>query len=165
MIENLNKALDYLDKGTRLLSAEQLSTQELDAVIERLVEVRLLRDRAKHLTGTMNILHERLRNDVVPAALERAGLTTAGHRLGRVVLKTRTSASILKDHRGEAYTWLRTHGLGGLIIETVNAQSLSGAAGELIEQGKELPDTFFKTSIYTYASLALRGRANKEDDE
>jgi hypothetical protein len=164
MIENLNKALDYIEKGIRLLSAEKLSTAKLDAVIARLVEVRMLRDRAKGMTGQVNFLHERLRQEVVPAAMERAGLTTAGHRLGRVVLATRTSASIIPDHRPQAYTWLRTHGLGGLIIETVNAQSLSGAARELIEAGKELPDDFFKTSIHTYASLALRGRANKEDD-
>lgn len=68
-----------------------------------------------------------------------------GNRMTRTA---RVLASIISDPTGEilkrAYKWLRDNELGPLIKETVNSSSLSAAAKELMENGKELPDDLFK---------------------
>lgn len=166
MLDNINKAMDYIEKALDLLdgSTEKLAeSTDLDGLITRFVEVRALKDRAKEVNSTVNGIAERLASEFLPAALGRVGLTTASHRLGRVALTSRTSATILD--KPQAFTWLRAHKLGELIIETVNAQTLSATAADLMERGDELPDKIFKVSIHTYASLTKPGAARKTRGE
>jgi hypothetical protein len=52
------------------------------------------------------------------------------------------------------FDYLRANGAEGLIIETVNSQTLAAYAKELsTEEGKELPADVFKTGIMTYTSI------------
>lgn len=79
----------------------------------------------------------------------------------RVTRLTRLFASIIGDEKEAAYKWLRDNGYDALIKETVNASSLSSAAKELIETGKELPDDLFsmasKNGVSITALKAKRG--------
>jgi len=71
--------------------------------------------------------------------------------VGRVSLGTRWSASMPDKEAG--FDWLRQNEHGGVIQETVNAQTLGALAKELNEEGQELPAPTFTTNIMTYTSI------------
>ena len=71
--------------------------------------------------------------------------------VGRVTLGTRWSASMTDKQAG--LHWLRQNGNGGVIQETVNAQTLGALAKELNNEGIELPAPTFTTNIMTYTSI------------
>lgn len=52
-----------------------------------------------------------------------------------------------------AYWWLRLNGMGSLITETINASTLSAAARKQMEDGKDLPETYFKVDIVPNTSV------------
>lgn len=166
-IDNTLFALQYLERATHILEQQTLRLAQeggLDELIARFAAIRELRDTTKTLHAAINAIAERLADDLVPQALRNNRVTTITHAVGRVALTTRVSASIL-DREG-AYQWLRGHDLGALIIETVNSQTLSATARSLLEQGDELPDDLFKTSMHTFATLTRPGpsktRAQKD---
>jgi hypothetical protein len=55
--------------------------------------------------------------------------------------------------KAAGFEWLRQHGHGGVIQETVNAQTLGALAKELNNDGTELPAPTFTTNIMTYTSV------------
>lgn len=77
-------------------------------------------------------------------------LTVEG--VGRCIVSYRYSCSMLNKDAG--FQWLRNNGHGGLIQETVNAQTLGSFAKNLIEtEGKDMPDDIFKTGQSPYTSI------------
>lgn len=77
-------------------------------------------------------------------------LTVEG--VGRCTVSYRYSCSMLNKDTG--FKWLRDNGHGGLIQETVNAQTLGSFAKNLIEtEGKDMPDDIFKTGQSPYTSI------------
>ena len=55
----------------------------------------------------------------------------------------------------EALPWLREHGLGGLVKETVHAGTLSAAVKDLASQGEPIPPSI---RVYEKPILSIRGR-------
>lgn len=165
IIEQIERALDYIEREKRTLVAETRVMDRpgigLETLITRFAEVRDLHARLKGITTGVNQLAEFLSYELVPLAMERTGFTTVNHEVGRVSVATRTSASILPEHRERAFGWLRDNGLGDLIIETVNAQTLGATAAGLIQAGGELPDDIFKTTVKTYTSITKPGANRK----
>ena len=76
-----------------------------------------------------------------------------GHRMSRTA---RVFASILPGLTDNAFKWLRDNNYGSLIKETVNSSSLSGAAKELLANGKELPDDTFRTHTKDGVSITRK---------
>jgi hypothetical protein len=75
----------------------------------------------------------------------------------RFGLSSRYSAKILDKLR--AFEWLRSQGQGGLITETVNAQTLGAFAGNWIEeQGMDLPNDIFEVKQSTYTTVTKAGK-------
>lgn len=93
--------------------------------------------------------------EYVPDALRRAGVKSIRvEDVGNVVISHRFSCSIREGMQDDAFSWLKSNGHGGLIKETVNSNTLSAFAKNLIEdEGKELPDNIFKTSSSPYTSI------------
>ena len=56
-------------------------------------------------------------------------------------------ASIPADHRDMAYEWLRKHGLGDVISNTVNGSTLKAMVKEQISIGHHLPEDLFKVMM------------------
>lgn len=65
--------------------------------------------------------------------------------------QTRVYASVNEPE--EAFTWLRHHGLEGIIKETVNANTLSAAIRELKDDGEIIPESI---RVYEKPSLSVR---------
>lgn len=81
----------------------------------------------------------------------------SGNRMTRTA---RVFASILTDATGaiqaRAFEWLRANDLAPLIKETVNSSSLSGAAKEMLENGRELPEDLFKVHTKDGVSITRK---------
>jgi hypothetical protein len=71
--------------------------------------------------------------------------------VGRVTVNDHWSASILNREAG--FDWLRKTGNEGLIIETVNAQTLGAFAKEEVKAKRPLPDDIFKVTARPYISI------------
>lgn len=77
----------------------------------------------------------------------------SGDRMSRT---SRIFASIVTGKSEDAYAWLRANEYGALIKETVNSSSLSAAAKELIENGKELPEDLFNSHYKDGVSITRK---------
>jgi hypothetical protein len=73
----------------------------------------------------------------------------------RVTKTSRVFASILPEVKDEAFQWLEENEFGSLIKPTVNASSLSAAAKELMENGKELPEDYFRCHMKNGVSITV----------
>jgi len=96
----------------------------------------------------------------LPEAFEDEGIksftTTDGYR---VTVSQLLRASCNKDHKFEAYQWLRENGFENIVTETVNAGTLSSVARMLLEgtdpdaEVHELPDELFNVNITPTTSV------------
>lgn len=135
-IEKLTSQLEREMQDARKRGAIPLA--RCFTVFHRLMSV--MSDKLKPLSAvfeTFKVLH-------VPEAFETAGVTHVPLDIGyRVQVSYILRASIRKDMRDEAYKWLHRHHKD-MIVETVNASSLSALARTLREeQNKALPDRYF----------------------
>jgi hypothetical protein len=89
----------------------------------------------------------------MPARLDAEECKTFNTDDSRVTRTAKVYASIPGDKREAAYQWLRDNGYEGLIQETVNSSSLSGAAKEMMANGNELPEDLF--SVHTKDGISI----------
>lgn len=74
----------------------------------------------------------------------------------RITKLTKVLASVVSGQNEAAHAWLRANGYEALIKETVNSSSLSGAAKEMLENGKELPEDIFRTHFKDSISITRK---------
>jgi len=75
-------------------------------------------------------------------------------------LSTRTWASPVPERKAELYSWLKDHGFGDLVQETVNTQTLSAWVREQTEEA-ELPEDLRQLiNVYEKQTVNIR-RASK----
>ncbi len=114
-----------------------------------------------------------LKQVVMIEILDAAKVKTFNTDRFRVSKTTRLNASMLKvdedgnplvipdgqDYAGNplGYKWLVDNGYESLIKPVVNASSLSATAKELIENGRELPEEFFKVHSQPDISVTKKG--------
>ena len=147
--------LDDLDNRQREL-ANSAPPTNLGDLITHFDALRNLHARLKEISADVNQYADRLSSTLVPEAMGAAGFTTVNHpAVGRVSISSRVSASMVEKYG--AMLWLRTHGLGDLIIETVNSNTLSAQARAMLEAGDELPPEYFNISTKTYTSITKPG--------
>lgn len=108
--------------------------------------------------GLFKSIYGPFKSEVVPNVFEDKGIDktlplTEGYR---VTVSTRLYASLPAANKQRGMEWLRKNGLGDLIQETVNAQTLSATAATMMEdEGKELPEDIFSVHM-KYNTSAVR---------
>ena len=147
--EIIHKRLEAI----RALSALRMAyTDEMDAIKDDGAEasdlipfygsirktLELLMVEMDKLTG----LHDHLKFGAIPQTFERDDIrvftTTQGDR---VHITTDTLASILKDERDQAYSWLRQNNHGDIIVEYIFPGTLSAFAKSWMnDTGKDFPE-------------------------
>lgn len=121
-------------------------------VIRHYDSLRQINAAIKESREVLSQIEERLSREYVPEVMRAHQIKTITvEGVGRVSLGTRWSASI--PDKATGFDWLRANGHGGVIQETVNAQTLGALAKELNNEGKELPAPIFTTGIMTYTSI------------
>lgn len=137
-----------------------VATNDHVEVIRHFDHLRKVNDKIKEAQAALVEMAERLSREYVPDVMRAAGIrSTTIEGVGRVSLSNRWSCSMLDKQVG--MNWLRGNGAEGLIQETVNAMTLAAYAKSLSEeQGMDLPQDIFKTSIMTYTSITKAGVIN-----
>lgn len=139
---NLTQRIDELRKGGHLPPVLKFF-YHVQAIYEQLDETR------KAIYAQL----EGMSRNVIPEMMSEQGIKTISlEDIGyRFTVNARLSASIADKAKG--YDWLREHGHGDLIQETVNSSSLSAFAKSFIaEKGQDLPPEIFKVSTMRFTS-------------
>jgi hypothetical protein len=151
-LAGLCKLLTAITGEIRDQTHEAVATNDHIVVIKHYNDLRLLTAQIKEAREALEGIEMQLSREQVPDVMRAhnvRNITVEG--VGRVTLGTRWSASMLDKQ--SAFTWLRDNNHGGVIQETVNAQTLGALAKELNDSGVELPTDTFKTSVMTYTSI------------
>lgn len=147
-----NKKLDsLLERATR----DATATIEAANIPDAVTYFAELRDTVKALAAKMSALQslvDTLSQDMLPTLFNNQGVKTIKvDDVGRVSINDRWTASML--NKSEALGWLRQTGNEGLIIETVNAQTLGAFAKEEAIAKRPLPSDVFKVNTVPYTSI------------
>jgi hypothetical protein len=144
--------LTDLSETIRVETNEVVAGGDHIAIIKHYDKLRQATALIKESREALAKLEETLSREQIPAAMRGAGVRTLTiEGVGRVSLGTRWSASI--TNKSEGFDWLRGNGHGGVIQETVNAQTLGALAKEMGQDGLELPAPTFTTNVMTYTSV------------
>lgn len=123
-----------------------------------------LRDTVDDLSKRMSALKKHvdaLSYDILPTLFTNANVKTINViGLGNVTINVRWSATMLDKEKG--MEWLRETGNQGLIIPTVNAQTLTAFAKTEALAGKSLPSDLFRVGTSQLVSIRKSGVSNDE---
>jgi hypothetical protein len=148
-------AADKLDSFLERAQRDTAKTIEHADIPEAVVYFAELRDTVKRLAEKTTALQkhiDELSQQSLPTLFENANVQTIKiDGVGRVSVNDRWSASMLDKETG--LSWLRQTGNQGLIIETVNAQTLGAFAKDETKAGRSLPSDIFRVSSTPYISI------------
>ncbi len=158
LAHRINAGIEALTNEFKALAREGSAADMARAF----VGVRKLKDLLKENETNFGKLYALLAEVMLPEAIEKSGQTHVPLAEGwRVGVSQNMRASIPPAKRQEAWQWLRDNGLGDLITETVNAQTLSSAAKVRLEdQGLDMPEDLFNVQMVPNTSVTAI-RSNK----
>jgi hypothetical protein len=127
-------------------------------IIRHYSQLRAATERIAEARKALDEMEVQLSREYVPDAMRAAKVKTVTiEGIGRVSLSNRFSCSIIAEPKTIGHEWLRNNGHGALVQETVNSSTLSSFAKNLTEEeGKELPEDIFKTSVMTFTSITKK---------
>jgi len=146
------EALDDLFKFAEIETGKAIENNDIPLAVQYFDnlrnEVQILEEKVTRLQKCVNTLSYEL----LPTMFTNQGVRTITVRdVGRVTVNVRWNASMPDKQRG--MEWLRKTGNEGLIIETVNAQTLGAFARTEALAGRPLPEDSFKVSAAPYISI------------
>ena len=150
----------------RMLTAALMTAREQDDLIPAYIKVfrvsRDVKDDIEEAMKPINAVVEELRSKKLPEAFDMAESRTHTMENGdRVTINQRVTARIKASMRDAAFARLRKNKKKEIIVETVNASTLSALAGSLLEENKSLPSEIFEVDVLPQASLT-RGKGTKK---
>ena len=152
---NLRTVCNLLTQATSTVRDETeqvVDSSDHIAIIKHYDSLRQVTALIKESREALAQIEEKLSREQVPEVMRANNIRTITvEGVGRVSLGTRWSASM--PDKAAGFEWLRANEHGGVIQETVNAQTLGALAKELNEEGTELPAPTFTTNIMTYTSI------------
>ncbi len=152
VLNRLCSSLSEVAGWIRDETSQEVATNDPVKVIKHYDKIRQVNAAIKESREALGQIEEKLSREYVPDVMRAHNIkTTTIEGVGRVSLGTRWSASM--PDKGAGFEWLRAQGHGGVIQETVNAQTLGALAKELNSEGAELPSPTFTTNIMTYTSI------------
>lgn len=136
-----------------IMNREKEVTELIDRFKQLLDKKDQLAEQTKENNAAVIECRDRLAQAMVDAEIDQVGRHGINWKL-----KTTTKFSKKAGMDEPLFELLRQHGLGSLIRETVNAQTLQGAMSELAaENADELPDDFAQViNVYEYLDISHR---------
>ena len=162
--------MDTISMQSKLASARDVATMAADeaergfrasesaSLTEKLVYFYHLKELAKSVNDEVKRLNkvvERFNKGVIPEAIEESGMD-----LVRVPDVARSFYPLVKHsasmvNKVKAFEWLRGQGAESLIVETVNASTLSAYLKDMLEnQGIEPPEDIIRLSTYRITGMS-----------
>lgn len=151
-LSDICNALSKITTQIRSETDEAVGSDDHIRVIKHYDQLRLANELIKESREALSQIEEKLSREQIPGVMRShniKNITIEG--VGRVALGTRWSASMPDKEAG--FKWLRANEHGGVIQETVNAQTLGALARELNDDGIELPKPTFVTNVMTYTAI------------
>ena len=151
--------IDHLVQDVAILvnSSKTAAHRSIEDAVSIYRSLRNYKDDVEAQLKLLTAAIDKLRREDLPTKFKEAGVTSITVNSYRYTITENVYASIPPDGKVNAYQWLRDNELGALIIETVNASTLSAQARALMEEGKELPPELFKVSILPNVSMTKQG--------
>ena len=151
-LQSVCKNLSQLASTIREETNDAVSSNDHIEIIRHYDKLRQMTALIKESREALEQIETTLSREHVPDVMRRHNVKTITvEGVGRVSLGTRWSASMPDKHAG--FEWLRGNNHGGVIQETVNAQTLGALAKELSNEGTELPAPTFNVNVMTYTSI------------
>lgn len=156
-MSNIQIAIDHLRQfreGLERWEDGPRKTETLQQVLRTFKATRDKHDELDEERKLLNTIIERLSRKHIPEQMREEGVSTMTlSDIGaRFTISQRYTAS-MPDKIG-GMQWLRDHGHGDLIQETVNSSSLASFAKDFITtKGEDLPETFFKVNLMDTTSV------------
>lgn len=137
----IEKKLQSLQRTYREIN-EAARTGEVTQAAQCFVAVRAIGDMIDEAVKELHKLRQALQTGIIPERFQLANVTTCTVDDHRVTISTKLSVTMTDKVGG--MEWLRDNGLGDIVQETVNAQTLASAIKKKIEdEGMEPPDEMF----------------------
>jgi len=133
------------------------STMDSIALARCMDKVKLIKDMLDTALKEINKEYDFLRLNAVPNRFEEEGIENLKiDGIGRISLTGDIYVSIVKGCKDDAYEFFRDNGLGDIITETVNASTLKSTIKNMVKNGEDYPDKFFKVTPFTRATITKR---------
>ena len=147
-VTRLDKLLVEIEADT----AQIVQTNDLPTTVTHYAYARELFDSLKARINAIGKHVDSLSYETLPTMMTNQNVKTISlPDIGRVTVVARWSASMTNKEKG--MEWLRETGNDGLIISTVNAQTLGAFAKAETLAGRPLPEEIFKVGAAPYISI------------
>ena len=113
-------------------------------------------DKAKLAQTQAQEEYDKIRKELLPAAMEAAGIQSfKGKSGGACHLRNNTYFSVLKQDEAKLHAWLKENKLDSIIKPTIHFQTLNSTLKAEVEEGHKLPN-FIKTYDEIVAVVTTR---------
>lgn len=154
LIEKLEQVNEKLDSFMSVCEVENFDFEKVELVelAHYQASLKSVHERLDRHKSTVGKMFDYIRAHAVPTKMEEEGIesiTVQG--VGRLSLTSDIYLQV-KDKEG-SFEWLMDNGHGDLISETVNTSSLKALLRRMLRDGKEVPETVYKVTPFSRASI------------
>jgi hypothetical protein len=144
----LDSLIDRSHRDTLAL----VEKSDIPSLVKHFASLRTEYDALKNKVDKLKKEVDDLSYNLIPTMFESQHVKTIKiDDVGRVTVNQKWAASMPDKELGMG--WLRGSGNGGIIIETVNAQTLAAFAKAEALAGKPLPESLFTVGIAPFTSI------------
>lgn len=131
-----------------------MSEARLIACGKKLHNLKSVKDDLEKQLKAVNAEITELSTQVIPDLMEQLEvpkITIDG--IGTLFKRPEVYAYVLAERREDFHTWLREHGHGDLVKETVHPATLKAFAKEQLSEGNPLPEELIKATLIQTAQI------------
>lgn len=155
-MEALENSVDALFKEIQnyLFDEQDLSSQTIKALIKRQYVLEIMSAKIKEGKTLIENQLTYLKKTILADKMDEEGIKSMSlEGVGTVRVQGDIYATIKTGKLQEAVEWLCDNGHGGLVKETVNANSFTALARQYHKEGKEMPEDLFSITPYSKTIL------------
>lgn len=126
--------------------------QLADELAELKQRKRELEDELKEVNAKIGRVDQELSNLMLEEELQ------SFNRNGQTFyVNTKTYASAVPERKQDLFAWLKNHGYGDMVAETVNANTLSAFVREMLSETDQLPEDLEElVNVYEKTTVGIR---------
>lgn len=128
-------------------------------IFELADELAGLKERKKELEDMLKEVNERIATveEILSTRMLEEELQSFNRNGKTFYVQTKTFASAVPERKAELFQWLKDHGFGDMVTETVNANTLSAWVREQLEESESLPEGLEElVNVYEKTTVGIR---------
>ena|SRR5690606_27570624 len=118
-----------------------------------------LKERKKELEDTLKEVNARIATveEILSTRMLEEEVQSFNRNGKTFYVQTKTFASAVPERKHELFAWLKDHGFGDMVTETVNANTLSAWVREQLEESESLPEGLEElVNVYEKTTVGIR---------